>query len=44
MKLALTLFGLFILAACGADGPPKAPADQSGLTISGQVKAGVAGS
>ncbi len=40
--LAFSLFAA--LAACGADGAPTAPTDDSGLTINGQVKAGVAGS
>jgi hypothetical protein len=34
---------LTLLTACGADGPPKAPVPESGLTISGQVKVGIAG-
>ena len=44
MRFAAALVGLFMLAACGADGPPKPPADQPGVTVSGQVKVGVAGS
>lgn len=33
-----------LLAACGADGAPKAPAAEPGLTISGQATVGVSGS
>ena len=44
MRFAAALIGLLILAACGADGPPKPPADQPGVTVTGQVKVGVAGS
>lgn len=43
MKIALLFMALVTLAACGADGPPKPPGDQPGLTISGQVKVGVVG-
>ena len=42
----LTAIGLLaLLAACGADGPPKPPAakPQSGVTISGTARVGVVG-
>ncbi|MFN3971972.1 MAG: hypothetical protein ACK4GO_02545 [Gemmobacter sp.] len=36
------LIALLLLAACGADGPPEAPAPtKDGITVSGQARAGV---
>ncbi|MDT8857257.1 hypothetical protein RNZ50_19905 [Paracoccaceae bacterium Fryx2] len=32
------------LAACGADGPPTAPAAESGNSLTGQARVGVVGS
>lgn len=34
---------LTVLAACGADGPPQAPAAEPGVSVSGQVEIGVSG-
>jgi len=42
-RTILTLLTLATLAACGADGAPKPPAPEPGLTITGQVRVGVAG-
>ena len=44
LRLLLPIFALGLLAACGADGAPQAPAAKPGLTISGQAKVGVVGS
>ncbi|WP_309663554.1 hypothetical protein [Tabrizicola sp.] len=34
-------FVFLVLAACGADGAPQAPASKSGITISGDTQIGV---
>jgi predicted small lipoprotein YifL len=42
--MRLALLSLFLLAACGADGPPEPPtakAPTSGVTISGDARVGV---
>ena len=44
LRMLLPILTLGLLAACGADGAPTAPAAKPGLTISGQAKVGVAGS
>jgi hypothetical protein len=44
LRMLLQILALGLLAACGADGAPTAPAAKPGLTISGQAKVGVAGS
>ncbi len=46
MNRLAALLTLLALAACGVDGPPTPPTEQSqpGLSVSGQVKVGVAGS
>ena len=43
MRFLVSLLCLGILASCGADGAPTPPAEQ-GLSVTGQVKVGVAGS
>jgi hypothetical protein len=44
MRSIIAVLGLTVLAACGADGPPIAPAEKpaSGLTISGVAEMGIA--
>ncbi|MCU9848587.1 argininosuccinate lyase [Defluviimonas sp. WL0024] len=44
--LIASLILLALPAGCGADGPPKPPADEPapGLSVSGMVKVGVSGS
>ena len=44
MRSVIAVLGLTVMAACGADGPPIAPADKSavGLTISGVAEVGIA--
>jgi predicted small lipoprotein YifL len=42
--MRIALLSLVLLAACGADGPPKPPesaAPTSGVTISGDARVGV---
>jgi predicted small lipoprotein YifL len=39
MKLFSLFTTLFLLAACGADGPPEPP----GMNVSGEVQFGVTG-
>jgi predicted small lipoprotein YifL len=42
--MRLALLSLVLLAACGADGPPEPPASQapaSGISITGDARAGV---
>jgi hypothetical protein len=41
MRPILALCALALLAACGADGAPQPPSAQSGVTVTGEVKAGV---
>ncbi len=41
MRLILALAALAALAACGADGAPEPPAKKSGVTITGEARAGV---
>jgi hypothetical protein len=40
LPLALSLAATLLLAACGVDGEPQAPA-QTGVTISGEARVGV---
>lgn len=43
MRALLAATALALLSACGADGPPVAPAKQStGLTITGEATFGLA--
>lgn len=48
MRSLIALFGLTVLAACGADGPPVAPTQTPaqtpalGISFSGVAEAGVA--
>lgn len=42
-KLASSLLILGLLAACGADGRPTAPAQKPGLTITGTAEVGIVG-
>jgi hypothetical protein len=44
MRNVIALFGLAVLAACGADGPPVAPTEKPavGLTFSGVAEVGIA--
>ncbi|MDW4550553.1 argininosuccinate lyase [Defluviimonas sp. D31] len=44
--LIASLSLLALLAGCGADGPPKPPAEKTapGMSVSGMVKVGVSGS
>jgi predicted small lipoprotein YifL len=44
MRGIIAVLGLIVLAACGADGPPIAPAEKpvEGLTISGVAEVGIA--
>lgn len=43
MRLVVALFSLGLFAACGADGPPTAPAaPATGISFNGSVQAGVA--
>ncbi len=48
MRSAIAVLGLIVLAACGADGPPKPPAEKTaekpavGLSISGVAEVGIA--
>ena len=47
MKNALLFTALLVLVSCGVDGAPKAPADAAmtpGVSVSGDVGMGVAGS
>lgn len=42
--MRIAFLSLFLLAACGADGPPEPPASKapaSGVTISGDARVGV---
>ncbi|WP_347312198.1 argininosuccinate lyase [Defluviimonas sp. SAOS-178_SWC] len=43
MRILVSLLCLGVLASCGADGAPNPPSEP-GLTVSGTVKVGVAGS
>lgn len=43
MKTCSALALLFLLAACGADGPPVPPSQAAGLAVSGSVEAGIVG-
>ncbi len=43
MRILLSLCLACLLASCGADGAPTPPVEQ-GLSVTGQVKVGVAGS
>lgn len=40
LRHALAFAALLTLAACGADGPPEAPA-KTGITISGEAAIGI---
>lgn len=44
MRSFIAILGLLVLTACGADGPPSAPAAKpaAGITISGVAKVGIA--
>jgi ABC-type glycerol-3-phosphate transport system substrate-binding protein len=46
MRRAAVLAAALLLAGCGADGPPTAPAkvpvQKTGITISGEVTTGIA--
>jgi hypothetical protein len=44
MRSVIAVLGLTALAACGADGPPRAPAEKpaAGLSISGVAEVGIA--
>ncbi len=44
MRSVIAVLGLIVLAACGADGPPKPPAEKPavGLSISGVAEVGIA--
>ncbi|AMY67428.1 argininosuccinate lyase [Frigidibacter mobilis] len=39
----MAILALLALAACGADGPPVAPSEAPGVTVSGTVEFGVTG-
>ncbi len=41
MRPILTLCALLLVAACGADGAPQPPAKPAGLSVTGEVSAGV---
>ncbi|MBF9030758.1 argininosuccinate lyase [Rhodobacterales bacterium HKCCE3408] len=43
MTRVLVPFLLLLLAACGADGEPETPPPPPGVTLSGSVEFGVAG-
>jgi hypothetical protein len=44
MRILTTLTLLALLASCGADGAPKPPAAEPGISLTGQVQVGVSGS
>jgi hypothetical protein len=39
----LALAAVLVLAACGVDGPPRAPASKTGFGVSGEVAVGISG-
>jgi hypothetical protein len=41
MRLILAFATLIALAACGADGAPQPPGTTTGVTVTGEVSAGV---
>lgn len=44
IRIFLMGLGLVLLASCGADGVPTAPAAKTGVSIGGTVSVGVTGS
>ncbi len=38
---AVALLTILLLAACGADGAPEAPASKSGISLTGEAQVGV---
>jgi hypothetical protein len=43
IHLPLAACALALLAACGVDGPPAAPAERGGVSFSGEASLGVRG-
>jgi predicted small lipoprotein YifL len=39
----LAIAAILALAACGVDGPPKAPTTKPGVSVTGEVAVGVSG-